>query len=245
VKDHLWQAVYERLCPLLDHDDVVLAPRGDWPAFPCSCTLYDDLIEVREATVLVLHKGLLTGLQKAELTRIAAEWEWIFANEVFVVLSRSGKISKDIRRGRDIVHCMPVIRFLHSSSLKKRDAKIIYVHVPNTGGTAMWAALTRAFPSHVYHASIHAYRRNPPGPEEYDLIGLHFLPSDVRQHLSKDDWVVGMVRHPTIASSRKSCIAGEKARIRKPLPSRREPCAIRILPTTSRQKLAGSTPAYN
>jgi hypothetical protein len=184
MRDQLWRAVYERLCPLLTDEDVVLAPRGDWPAFLCRSTLYDELIELGDVTVLVLHKGLLPSLPKGELTRIAHEWQWVLANEVFVVLSRSGKLRSDIRRGRDIIHCMPVFRYLRSSSLKKRDAKIVYVHVPKTGGTSMWAALTRGFPSHVYYASIHAYLRNPPAPQEYDLIGLHFLPTDLRQLLS-------------------------------------------------------------
>jgi hypothetical protein len=186
MRDQLWRAVYERLCPLLTAEDVVLAPRGDWPAFPCRSTLYDELIELGDVTVLVLHKGLLPSLPKGELTRIAHEWQWILANEVFVVLSRSGKLRSDIRHGRDIIHCMPVFRYLRSSSLKKRDAKIVYVHVPKTGGTSMWAALTRAFPSHVYYASIQAYLRNPPAPQEYDLIGLHFLPTDLRQLLSSN-----------------------------------------------------------
>ena len=65
------------------------------------------------------------------------------------------------------------------------------------GGTAMWASLTRAFPSHVYYPSLRAYLSHPPAPEDYDLIGLHFSPSVLLPSLRQDDWVIGMVRDPT------------------------------------------------
>jgi hypothetical protein len=61
----------------------------------------------------------------------------------------------------------------------------------------MWVSLARAFPSHVYYSSSHACLKNPPAPDDYDLIGLHFSPTVLSDFLSEDDWVVGMVRHPT------------------------------------------------
>ncbi|HMD64486.1 MAG TPA: hypothetical protein VKF83_11010 [Stellaceae bacterium] len=197
MKDHLWQAVYDALHPLLNDADVVAAPRGGWPAFPCAVIFYDDLIELEDCTILVLHKGQLTSLPKAELCRIAEQWQWIFANEVFVVLSRSHRVKKDVRRSVDFVHCRPLTRFLSSTSLRKRRSTIVYVHVPKTGGTSMWASLTRAFPSHVYYPSLRAFLSNPPAPDDYDLIGLHFSPSVLLPSLCEDDWVIGMVRDPT------------------------------------------------
>jgi hypothetical protein len=197
MKDRLWQAVYEVVRPLLNDADVILVPRGGWLPFPCVTVLYDDQIEIGNCTLLVLHKARLTSLAKADLRRIADQWQWIFANEVFIVLSRSPKIEKDIRCSADIVHCRPLIRFLASAALRKRRSKIVYVHVPKTGGTSMWASLTRAFPSHVYYPSIHTFLRNPPAPDDYDLIGLHFSPTVLLPDLSEDDWLIGMVRHPT------------------------------------------------
>lgn len=197
MKDRLWQAVYITLRPLLNDTDIVLAPRGDWPAFPCTAVLYDDLIDLKNCTILVLHKGQLTSLPKAELQHIAEEWQWIFANEVFVVLSSSRKIKEDFRRSGDFIHCKPLTRFLSSASLRKRRSRIVYVHVPKTGGTSMWASLTRAFPSHVYYPSFRAYLSNPPTQEDYDLIGLHFSPSVLLSSLREDDWVIGLVRDPT------------------------------------------------
>lgn len=174
MKDRLWQAVYNALRPLLNNADVVAAPKGDWPAFPCAAILYDDLIELKDCTILVLHKGQLTSLPKAELRRIAEQWQWIFANEIFVVLSRSDRVKKDVRRSGDCVHCRPLTRFLSSAALRKRQSRIVYVHVPKTGGTSMWASLTRAFPSHVYYPSLRAFLSHPPVRDDYDLIGLHF-----------------------------------------------------------------------
>ena len=79
MKDRLWQAVYNALRPLLNDTDVVVAPRGDWPTFPCTAFFTTTVIELEGCTMLVLHKGQLTSLPKAELRCIAEEWQWIFA----------------------------------------------------------------------------------------------------------------------------------------------------------------------
>ena len=133
MRDRRWQAVHNALCPLLLASDVVLVPRGDWPAFPCRCTLYEDVIDIGDVTVFVLHKGRLAGIRKGDLRRIAREWQWIFANEVFVVFSLSEKIRRDVRLSLALIHCWPVMRFLGSASLRKRRGRIVYVHVPKTG----------------------------------------------------------------------------------------------------------------
>jgi hypothetical protein len=197
MKDRLWQAVYDAVRPLLNDDDVIMAPRGEWPPFPGIAIFYDELIDLGGCTVLVLHKGQLTALPKTELRSVAEEWQWIFANEVFLVFSRSPRVRKDIRQSAAAVHCRPLARFLSSASLRNRQSKIVYVHVPKTGGTSIWASLTKAFPSHVYYPSVRAYLSNPPGSDDYDLIGLHFSPSVVLPSLRPDDWVIGMVRDPT------------------------------------------------
>ena len=197
MKDRLWQAVYGVLHHLLSNADMVLAPRGDWLQFPCSSVLYDDVIDLAGCTVLVLHKGQMAGIEKADLLRVASEWQWVFANEVFIVLSRDKKIGRDVRRGPQLVHCKPLIRFLCSRNLRKRRSKLIYVHVPKTGGTSMWTALTKALPSHIYFTSLRALLKYPPVLEDYDLIGVHCSPAVLVQHLSDDDLVIGMVREPT------------------------------------------------
>jgi hypothetical protein len=196
MKDRLWRAVYDELLPLLTDRDVIAAPKGDWPAFRGTTILYDDQIELKGCTVLILHKGLLTGLPKAELRGIAEEWQWVFANEVFLVFDRLCRIRRDLSCTASAIHWGPLIRYLSSSSLRRRRSKIIYVHVPKTGGTSMWASLTKAFPSHVYYPTCRAYLNNPPAPDEYDLIGLHFSPSVLLPSLRRDDWVIGMVREP-------------------------------------------------
>jgi hypothetical protein len=163
MRDRLWQAVHDALCPLVQASDVVLAPRGDWLAFPCLCLHYEDVIDIGDVTVFVLHKGRMAGIRKEDLRRIAREWQWTFANEVFVVFSRSRKIRRDVRLGLGLIHCWPVMRFLRSASLRKRRGRIVYVHVPKTGGTSMWASLARAFPSHVYYAKRACLSEEPAG----------------------------------------------------------------------------------
>jgi Sulfotransferase family len=197
MRDRLWQQAHDALLPLLSERDVVLAPQGDWPPFPCACTFYDDVIEIADCTVFLMHKGRLGSVQKPDLGRIAREWQWIFANNVFVVFSRSPKIRRDIRFGFRRIYCLPIVRFLRSASLRKRRSRIVYIHVPKTGGTSMWRSLRKAFPSHVYYSSIDACLKNPPAPDDYDLIGGHFSPSVVANYLLEDDCVVGMVRDPT------------------------------------------------
>jgi len=197
MKDPLWQAAYNAFCPLLNDTDVVAAPRGDWSKFPCAVVFYDDVIDLSDCTIFVLHKGLLTGLPKGELRRVAENWQWIFANEVFVVLSRFPRVKKDVRRSGNLVHCRPLIRFLASASLRQRHSKIVYVHVPKTGGTSFWASLIRSFPAHAYYTSLRAYLSNPPATDDYDLIGLHFSPSVLLASLQQDDCIIGMVRDPT------------------------------------------------
>jgi hypothetical protein len=64
MKDCLWQAVYIALRPLLNDTDVATAPRGDWPAFPCATIIYNDLIEIQNCTILVLHQSLFTSFPK-------------------------------------------------------------------------------------------------------------------------------------------------------------------------------------
>jgi hypothetical protein len=196
MKDRLWQTVYDALQPLLSDRDVIAAPRGDWPAFPGNTILYDDQIELDGCTVLILHKGLLTSLCKGALRVVAREWQWVFANEVFLVFSRARRAGRQIRCSANSIHWRPLVRYLCSTSLRRRHSKIVYVHVPKTGGTSMWASLTKAFPSHVYYPTLRAYLNNPPAPDEYDLIGLHFSPSVLLPSLRRDDWVIGMVRNP-------------------------------------------------
>ena len=175
MKDRLWHEVDLNIRPLLRSDDVVLAPRGDWPPFPCTARFYEDWMEVDGSTVLVLHKGHITGMPKRELAQIAVSWQCIYANGVMVVFSRAPKLLRDYRQGAGKRYFRPVDHYLHSAELRKRKTKICYVHVPKAAGTSMWNALRKQLPSHVYYSSIGACLRNPPQASDYDLIGVHFL----------------------------------------------------------------------
>jgi len=198
MQDRAWHEAYQFVQPLLRPDDIVLAPRGDWLPFPCELRLYDDWIDTDGATVVFLHKGLLSDAKKAQIVALARHGQCLFANEVFAVFSVSaGRVSAKAAIGTENRHYRPVDRFIRSASLRKRKSKIIYVHVPKAGGTSMWTALSAAFPSNIYYSSTGACARNPPVGDEYDLIGIHFSPSVIAPYINADDWVIGMVREPT------------------------------------------------
>jgi hypothetical protein len=196
VKDRFWHEVDLNVRPLLRSDDVVLAPHGDWPIFPCAARFYEDWMEIGDTTILILHKGHVTGMPKRDLARIAESWQCIYANGVMVVFSRTPRLARDYRRGSGKWYFKTVDRYLRSAELRKRKTKICYVHVPKAAGTSMWNALRKQFPSHVYYSSTSACLRNPPQAEDYDLIGVHFSPSVVASSLSAEDRIVGLVREP-------------------------------------------------
>jgi hypothetical protein len=197
MKDQVWQAVRQAVVPVLTRTDIVLAPRGDWAEFPCSVRYYDTQIELQDATVLILQKDRVAAIRKNTLAAIAADWQCIYLNAVFVVFARSSRRFLDARRGWRSIYFGKVDRYLRSRALKERQSTIYYVHVPKTGGTSAWAALSNVFKSSVYYSNVHDLLANPPEPGEYDLVGLHCPPSALDGVLAKGDHVVGMLRHPT------------------------------------------------
>ena len=198
MKDRLWQAVYNALRPLLNDSRRCSGTKRRLAGIPVrrqslrrsdrARKLYDPraaqgpVDEPSESRAPAYRRAMAVDFCERGFRRRSA------------VLA---KIKKDVRRSADFIHCRPLTRFLSSASLRKRRSRIVYVHVPKTGGTSMWASLTRAFPSHVYYPSLRAYLSNPPAPDDYDLIGLHFSPSALLPSLREDDWVIGMVRDPT------------------------------------------------
>ena len=197
MKDRVWQAVREAVFPVLTRTDVVLAPRADWADFPCPVNYYDARIELQDATVLILQKDRLPGIRKSTLAAIAADWQCIYLNPVFVVFARSRRRYLDARQGWRSIYLGKIDRYLRSRELKERRSTIYYVHVPKTGGTSAWAALSNVFKSSVYYAHVQDLLANPPEPGEYDLVGLHCPPSALDGVLAKGDHVVGLLRHPT------------------------------------------------
>jgi hypothetical protein len=71
------------------------------------------------------------------------------------------------------------------------------VHLPKTGGTSLWASLSKAFRSSVYYGDLQAFLAHPPQPGEYDLVGVHFGPALLAGLVGPRDLVVGLVREPT------------------------------------------------
>ena len=80
MKDHCWEQVYQELHRFLRRDDTVLLPSGDWPELPCESLFYNDIIDIGETTVFVLHKGRFGSIDKIVLRTIADTWQCVFGN---------------------------------------------------------------------------------------------------------------------------------------------------------------------
>lgn len=195
--DPWWQAARTALLRRLLPSDRLLVPRGDWGEFDCPVRHYDGVIEVQDATVLVLHKGRLPGIGKQQLGAILDGWQCCFANRVLVVFSRDRRRWIDARHLSLQNHLRRLRYYVGSRSLKRRPATLYYVHLPKTGGTSAWSALARVFASSVYYADTGVFAANPPTPGEYDLVGLHFSPVMLAGILAGGDLLAGMLREPT------------------------------------------------
>ncbi|HEY3909202.1 MAG TPA: hypothetical protein VGM07_04855 [Stellaceae bacterium] len=197
MKDHRWEQVYRELSCFLRRGDTVLLPYGDWPELPCKSLFYDDIIDLGETTVLVLHKGRFGSIDKAVLRGIADTWQCIFGNEVFLCFSKEFRAPGDLRYGRRRIHYGVLGRFLRSRQLRRGTSRIWYIHLPKAAGTWMWQAFSRIYPSRIYFPSFAPFLAYPPTVEEYDLIGGHLPLSVVAPHLSPGDRVAGLMRQPT------------------------------------------------
>ncbi len=197
MKDHRWEQLHRELSRFLRDGDTVLLPYGDWPELPCKRVFYDDIIELGEATVLVLHKGRFGSIDKAVLRGIADTWQCIFGNDVFLCFSKEFRAPRDLRHGRQRIHYGVLGRFLRSQQLRRRTSRIWYIHLPKAAGTWMWQVFSRIYPSRIYYPSFAPFLAYPPRVAEYDLIGGHLPLSVIAPHLTLADQVVGLMRQPT------------------------------------------------
>lgn len=192
-----WLAVHRALCPLVRPEDRILAPRADWAPFPCPVRFYDGVIALEQDTVLVLHKGKLPAIDKAVLANVVAHWRCLFADEHFVVFAadpdRATLLQRlSLRSG----HLRRVHRHLQSRKLKVIGPTLYHLHLPKTGGTALWDALSGVLPSRAYYGDGSTFLAHPPEPGEYDLVGLHGSFSMIAGRLREGDLVIGLLRDP-------------------------------------------------
>lgn len=197
VPDPQWLAVHRALCPLVTPTDRILAPRADWAPFPCPVRFYDGVITLEQDTILVLHKGKLPAIDKAALAAVVAQWACLFADEHFVVFAADPARATLLRRLlRPSGHLRRVHRHLGSRELKVIGPTIYHLHLPKTGGTAVWDALSGVLPSRAYYGDGSTFLARPPAPGEYDLVGLHGSLSMIDARLREGDLVIGLLRDP-------------------------------------------------
>lgn len=197
MSDPQWLAVQRALFPQLKQTDRVLAPRADWPCFPCPVRFYDGVITIEHDTILVLHKGRLPAIDKTVLARIVAQWRCLFADEHFVVFADSpARRTLRQRLAWRSGHLRRVHRHLGSRKLKILTSTIYHLHLPKTGGTAVWDALSSVLRSRAYYGDSSTFLARPPDRGDYDLIGLHGSLSMISERLREGDLVVGLLRDP-------------------------------------------------
>lgn len=196
MRDRLWRDVHEVVAPMMTPADRVLAPRGKWAAWPCRVRFYDALIDLEDDTVVVLHKGRMPGMDPGALAGLAAGWQCLHANAVFVVFAREPRRRLDVRLGWRRRYLQRVRWHLAARRLRALDRTIYYVHLPKAGGTSAWQALCRSFRSSVYYGDAAAFLARPPEPGAFDLVGVHFSPSFVLDLMRPGDLIVGLLREP-------------------------------------------------
>ncbi len=197
MQDPKWQAVFDAVAPLLIDTDIVLAPFGDWPTFCCAIRYYQDVIEPRDATVLLLHKGRLPGLRKDQAQPITETWQCVFANDVFVCFTATRRVRRDRRLGLGLYYYARVFLYLAPRHFRRRRATTFFVHLPKAAGTAVWTSIRRNFPASIYYPSIESFVHNPPDVDDYDLIGGHIPLALLSDYLTTGSYVIGLMREPT------------------------------------------------
>ena len=187
--------MHRALCPLVRPTDRILAPRADWAPFPCAVRFYDGVITLEQDTILVLHKGKLPAIDKTVLAGVVAMWRSLFADEHFVVFA-ADPAPATLRQRLTSGHLRRVHRHLGSRKLKVIGPTIYHLHLPKTGGTAVWDALSGVLPSRAYYGDSSTFLAYPPEAGEYDLVGLHGSFSMIAGRLREGDLVIGLLRDP-------------------------------------------------
>lgn len=90
INDPYWQAAAAHIRELDVAPDKVLAPDGFSELVP-GCRTADDASGMDDIAAVIMHKGRLEQVPPALLVEASASFSATFANEVFVVLSRSGE----------------------------------------------------------------------------------------------------------------------------------------------------------
>jgi hypothetical protein len=195
LRDPYWAAAWEAVAPLLTPQDLIVLPPGDWPAAPCETLIYHDRIELRGATVLLLHKGKIGGISKGLLRHVMLSWRCVHANEVFVCLFKN-RAAVTTPQG-PFRHLGSIRQNFRSRALKRIRPTVFLVHLPKSAGTSLWNFLADRVPSCIYYDRLENFLANPPKRGEYDLVGGHVPLRLMAPCIGPEDHVACVMREPT------------------------------------------------
>lgn len=195
--DPRWQVPLEAALPFLHPDDRVLLPEGDWPSLPFLTRRFRHVVELGDATAILLPKDRISGLKKTEAAGLLTDWQCLHAAPAVLVMATPRKYAPEARRGTERHYVTPLEEYVNSRALKSSSGTLYFLHLPKTGGTSLWRFLLGAFRSTIYYASAEAFSANPPQAGEYDAVGAHCSFAMIAQHLTPGDTVVSLVRDPT------------------------------------------------
>ncbi|UMM09083.1 sulfotransferase family protein [Gluconobacter frateurii] len=195
--DPLWQDAWRAILPYLSPNDRILLPEGNWPtANVAEVRTYHYVIDIDDATVLILYKARMAGIPHDVLKKIYTTWKPIFANEVFACFKHYGFrriLDPVMRRAK---HYRVIKEALYSRKLRRCRDTLFFVHIPKTAGTTVWEAIGERTPSKLYYESYESIVCSPPKCKNFDLIGGHVSLPLFAALAASNDCIAAVLRDP-------------------------------------------------
>jgi hypothetical protein len=198
MRDPVWRQAWAAVIPHIRKGDKLLLPLGEWPQAPGQARFYGATVELRDANLFILHKGMLGGIRKPALRQVLTSWHFIFANDVFVCFRKPWL--SDFRRPQGHnrhPHVCKLHEYIHSEKLKRIAPTLFYPHLPKAAGTSVYTLLSQRALSSIYYPSFETFLFNPPDPGEYDLVCGHVPLPLMAARATPNDHIVTLMREPT------------------------------------------------
>jgi hypothetical protein len=197
VRDRIWSETWDTIKRHIRAKEKLLLPEGDWPiSDDLNVGFYNEEIEIGDSTLFLLHKGRMGCINKKILGHVFRRWNIILANDVFVGFTKKPINIPFVNTLILPRHARPVKNHLMARKKKRVSETAFFVHLPKAAGTTAWEAISKHVPSKVYYGTYPAFLANPPGRNEYDLVGGHIPLSIAAHHMGIEDQLICLVREP-------------------------------------------------